>query len=170
MTEWETKDSGKRDEYASGMRRDTQEGKARFDLCEPENVPYSYQPLTRFAELMARGLEKYGERNWEKADSWEEVNRFRGSALRHCKQWYNNEVDEDHMAATMFNLMAAEATRYKILTREEPNGSSNHEGNCCEGSSCSRQEGGCTREEGSGSEEHPLTRIWRDFIAKLDTI
>jgi hypothetical protein len=27
-----TKDSGKREEYKSGMRRDTQEGKPRYDL------------------------------------------------------------------------------------------------------------------------------------------
>lgn len=114
MSSWETKDSGKREEYPSGMRRDTQEGKARFDLCEPKDVPYSEQPLTRFAMLMARGMEKYGERNWELAISIEELDRFRGSALRHCKQWYNYETDEDHMAAVMFNLTAAETLEYKM--------------------------------------------------------
>lgn len=103
------------------MRRDTQEGKARFDLCHPEGLPYAEQPLTRFAMLMGRGLEKYGERNWELADSLEELNRFRASALRHCEQWYNGETDEDHMAATMFNLMAAETVKYK---RKELDGSS----------------------------------------------
>lgn len=54
-----TKDSGKRTEFASGMVRDIDEGKPRFDLIRPLGVPYKAQMLTRFAELMARGAKKY---------------------------------------------------------------------------------------------------------------
>ena len=122
--EWTTKDSGKREKYASGMIRDTQEGKPRFDLCHAEGVPYNEQMLTRFAALMARGVTKYGERNWELAEGKEELNRFRGSALRHMQQWYDGEEDEDHQAAVLFNLMAAETLKYK-LKKKEINGSSN---------------------------------------------
>jgi hypothetical protein len=59
MTAYETKDSGARAEFDSGMKRDTEDGKARFDLLLAEGVPYEAQLLTRFAELMARGAVKY---------------------------------------------------------------------------------------------------------------
>jgi len=107
---FETKDSGKREDYASGMRRDTQEGKACFHLIIPKGVPYRAQMLTRFADLMERGQVKYGPRNWEKADSDEEKERFQASAFRHLMQWICGEDDEDHAAAVMFNLMAYEST------------------------------------------------------------
>lgn len=110
---FETKDSGKREDYASGMRRDTQDGKAAFHLLIPDGVPYREQMLTRFAELMERGRIKYGQRNWEKANSVEEMARFKASALRHMVQWFCSESDEDHAAACMFNLTAFEMTRWK---------------------------------------------------------
>lgn len=92
-----TKDSGARDHFGSGMVRDTQVGKARYDLC--------YKPLyKRWAELMARGAEKYGERNWEKARTEKELNRFKASAERHFQQWLAGEDDEDHAAAVLYNI------------------------------------------------------------------
>jgi hypothetical protein len=108
-----TKDSGVREEYASGMRRDTQQGKPRFALLLPEGVPYEAQFLTRIAGLMERGAVKYGERNWEKASGEEESARFRESALRHLAQWLCGENDEDHAAAVVFNLLAYETAKWK---------------------------------------------------------
>jgi hypothetical protein len=97
------------------MVRDLQDGKARFDLLVPEvGMPYDSQFLTRCAMLMTRGAEKYGFRNWEKADSPEELARFRASALRHLMQYLMGETDEDHAAAVVFNLLAAETTKWKI--------------------------------------------------------
>jgi dATP/dGTP diphosphohydrolase len=120
--EFETKDSGQRQEYPTGMRRDTRDGKPRFDLLILRDLPYEAQPLTRLAALMARGAGKYGERNFEKASTEEELNRFRESAFRHMMQWLAGETDEDHMAAVMFNLAAAEMVRYKspYLERAAP--------------------------------------------------
>jgi hypothetical protein len=112
--EFKTKDSGKRSEYESGMVRDTNEGKARFDLIHPKGIPYKEQILTRFAELMARGAVKYTARNWEKATGEAELLRFKESALRHCEQWFCGETDEDHAVAVFFNIMAYEATKYKL--------------------------------------------------------
>lgn len=112
-----TKDSGVREEYDSGMRRDTQDDKPRFDLLLPLGVPYSDQFLTRVAELLARGAEKYGERNWEKAEGAEELERFQGSGLRHFHQWMAGETDEDHAAAVVFNLLGAETVRWKMERR-----------------------------------------------------
>lgn len=109
-----TKDSGARVEFASGMVRDTDDGKARFDLLVPLDVPYAEQLLTRCAELMARGAVKYGERNFEQASTLEEWRRARSSALRHLMQWMCGEDDEDHAAATVFNLLAAETIAWKL--------------------------------------------------------
>lgn len=115
---FETKDSGKRAKLSGGMVRDTQEGKPRFDLLLPKNVPYEEQFLTRLAGLMARGAEKYEDRNWERANDVDALDRFKASAFRHLMQWLNDEVDEDHAAAVAFNLMGYESTKYKI-TRQE---------------------------------------------------
>ncbi|MFC3504496.1 dATP/dGTP diphosphohydrolase domain-containing protein [Micromonospora krabiensis] len=116
MSTYTTKDSGERAEYASGMVRDVQEGKPRFDLILAEGLPFEEQMLTRFARLLQRGAVKYGERNWEKARGAEELARAKSSAIRHLIQWMCDEDDEDHAAAVMFNLMAAEFVKYQ--TRE----------------------------------------------------
>src|SRR5690606_35940390 len=114
-----TKDSGERAEFASGMVRDTDKGKARFDLLIAEGVPYKHQFLTRCAELMMRGAEKYNDRNWEKANSTEEVARMKSSAFRHFMQWFCGETDEAHAAAVIFNILAAETTEWKIKNESD---------------------------------------------------
>lgn len=99
MSEFITKDSGKRQDYPSGMRRDLQLNKPRYDLI--------YRPvLKEWANLMARGAEKYGESNWMLANSVEELKRFKASGLRHMIQFLDGETDECHYAAVMFNLAA----------------------------------------------------------------
>lgn len=109
-----TKDSGAREEFSSGMKRDTQEGKVRFDLIFPPGIAYDDQILTRFAGLMTRGAEKYDAHNWMKAEGESELERFRSSAFRHFMQWMAGETDEDHAAAVMFNLMGAEYVKGKL--------------------------------------------------------
>lgn len=109
-----TKDSWKRATFSTGMIRDTNEDKARFDLLIPKNIPYKEQMMTRFAELLARWARKYTERNWEKANTEEELNRFKESAYRHFMQWFCGEVDEDHAAAVWFNIMWAEYVKYLL--------------------------------------------------------
>lgn len=114
MKEFITKDSGKRQDYASGMRRDLQEGKPRFDLIVPQSIPYTETMLYRWAMLMERGMVKYGYRNWELANSEEELIRYYSSAFRHFMQWMSGEEDEDHAAAVMFNIQAAEYVKWRI--------------------------------------------------------
>ena len=111
---FETTDSGERLKYQSGMVRDISKDKPRFDLLIPEGIPYKEQMLTRFADLMQRGAQKYTARNWEKAEGPEELARFKESALRHLIQWFCGETDEDHAAAVWFNITAYEATVYKL--------------------------------------------------------
>ncbi len=102
-----TKDSGERQEFSTGMKRDTQTNKPRYDLVD---IPM----LKRWAELMARGAEKYGENNWRKAATEEEMNRFAASLLRHTFQLLEGDRTEDHGAAICFNAAGYEMVREKI--------------------------------------------------------
>lgn len=104
---FETKDSGVRAKYQTGMVRDTNKDKPRYDLC--------WLPLlTRWAELMGRGAVKYGANNWQKASTQEELDRFRESAFRHLVQYLEGDRTEDHAAAVIFNLAGAEYTQERI--------------------------------------------------------
>lgn len=110
-----TKDSGKREEYYSGMKRDIQNGKPQFSLCLPKGQKYEDTLLYRWAMLMERGRDKYGWRNWELAESEEELERFKASAFRHLIQWLTDADDEeDHAAAVLFNINAAEFVKQKL--------------------------------------------------------
>lgn len=102
MSEFETKDSGERQQFSSGMQRDTTTGKVRFDLAADGPM------LRRYAELMTRGAQKYDARNWMKASGQEELERFRESAFRHFMLWWEGDRSEDHAAAVIFNLNGAE--------------------------------------------------------------
>lgn len=108
---FETKDSGQRQEFPTGMMRDVQTDKPRYDLLD---MPL----LKRWAELMGRGAKKYGENNWKKAATEEELRRFKASALRHMIQWFNDDSDEDHAAAVCFNIAGAEMVKEKLASSE----------------------------------------------------
>ncbi len=109
-----TKDSGERETFTTGMQRDTQSGKPRFDLIAPLDQPYANQMLTRWAGLMARGAEKYDDRNWEQASTHAELARYKASAARHFFQWLTGETDEDHAAAVFFNISGAEYVKGRL--------------------------------------------------------
>lgn len=91
-----TKDSGKREEFPTGMVRDTQTGKPRFDLIPTEG-------LRRLADLYARGAEKYSDNNWKKGQPY---SRVYASLFRHLIQWREGDRSEDHMAAVAWNAFA----------------------------------------------------------------
>lgn len=110
MTAYITKDSGKREHFATGMQRDSQENKGRFDL-----IPY--EALLRVAQLYERGAEKYAARNWEKGQPF---SRAANSMLRHAAQAANGFDDEDHFAAVIFNAAAIIAYQERIKTGELP--------------------------------------------------
>jgi dATP/dGTP diphosphohydrolase len=118
------KDSGQRLNFASGMVRDVDDEKPAFDLVIPKGIPYDKLMLTRWAELLRKGAIKYARRNWEKADSDEELERAQASAFRHFMQWLSGETDEDHAAAVFFNINEVETIKYKqAIKRMEQNGS-----------------------------------------------
>ena len=112
-----TKDSGQKKTYSTGMERDLQK-EERFDLILPKGIPYNEQLITRFASLMGRGAIKYSDRNWEKAETQEEHDRFKESAFRHFMQWSCGEDDEDHAAAVLFNIQGAEMVDYKLNNKK----------------------------------------------------
>lgn len=89
-----TKDSGERIEWSTGSRRDTNEGKPRYDLIGRHG-------MKRVADLMARGAVKYGENNWAEGQS---VSRSYESAFRHLIQFAEGDAEEDHLAAVVFNI------------------------------------------------------------------
>ena len=101
-------------EFRTGMHRDVDDEKPRFDLVTPVGIPFDEQMLTRWAMLMARGAKKYGDRNWERARTAAELARFRSSAFRHFMQWFAGMDDEDHGAAVMFNVQGAEYVKYRM--------------------------------------------------------
>jgi hypothetical protein len=106
-----TKDSGERQEFSTGMVRDVQTDKPRYDLLD---MPM----LKRWAELMARGAKKYGEDNWRKAATEEELRRFKASAIRHMYQWLEGDISEDHGSAIYFNVAGAEMVKAKLQEKK----------------------------------------------------
>lgn len=96
------RDSGHREEFASGMRRDIEDDKVDYTLV------YDGPLHDRLAAHLTKGAVKYGRRNWQLAVSLEEAERFMRSAARHFRQWLNGELDEDHFSATVFNMNSHE--------------------------------------------------------------
>lgn len=106
--EFVTKDSGERQTFATGMVRDSGLKTLRPDLVDQGM-------LQRWSELMGRGAVKYGERNWEKAATQAELDRFLASASRHFFQWFNGQnPEEDHAAAVFFNIAGAEYVKRRL--------------------------------------------------------
>lgn len=101
MTDFTIIDSGKRQEFETGARRDIQEDKVRYDLLP-------LLALKRWATHMANGAKKYGERNWEKGIP---ISRYYASAFRHLMQWAEGCTKEDHLSAVLFNIGGIIATK-----------------------------------------------------------
>lgn len=100
--EFEVKDSGERQSFDSGMQRDTNKGKVLWHLIMDGPL------IPRYAKHLTRGAAKYEPRNWMRADSSEERERFRESAFRHFMLWYLGYTDEDHASGVVFNMNGTE--------------------------------------------------------------
>jgi hypothetical protein len=106
------KDSGERKRYPSGIVRDITHDKIDYTLVLDGPM------FERWAAHMAKGAQKYDKRNWMKAASPEELLRFKESALRHFLQWYWGHPDEDHAAATFFNINGHEYVKQLLVTAD----------------------------------------------------
>lgn len=90
------KDSGARQEYESGARRDNSENKGRMDLLPPESI----LRLSRWYEW---GAKKYGDHNWERGMP---ISRYLDAAIRHTFKYMAGCNDEDHLSAAVWNLLS----------------------------------------------------------------
>lgn len=111
MGEFTIKDSGKRERFAGGMQRDTDEDKIKWHLVA------SGPMLRRWSEHLTGGAKKYDEDNWMKAAGEAEYQRFRKSAFRHFMQWYYGETCEDHASACYFNINGAEYVKERTALK-----------------------------------------------------
>lgn len=98
------KDSGTRQEFPTGARRDIQENKGRYDLLP-------CYAMARLAKHYESGAKKYGENNWTKGMP---LNRYLDSALRHLFKFMDGERDEDHAIASAWNIMCLIETEHMI--------------------------------------------------------
>lgn len=105
---FEIKQGGERKTFETGMQRDVDENKIMWSLV------YDGPMLTRYATHLTGGARKYSARNWMKAATAEEMERFRESAARHFAQWMAGDRDEDHMAAVVFNMNGMEYVRERL--------------------------------------------------------
>lgn len=113
MSEFTIKDSGKRQEFASGMVRDTAEGKVNY-LAVLDGPMYD-----RWAIHITKGKVKYpdvrpGVANWTLAAGIEELQRAKESLARHYRQYTRGDKDEDHGAAIFFNVNLIEYIKEKL--------------------------------------------------------
>jgi len=75
--------------------------------------------MKRYATHLTNGAVKYpdlpgGSPNWMLANSIREWRRFRMSAFRHFMQWFLGCTDEDHFAATVFNMNGKEYAQDRL--------------------------------------------------------
>jgi hypothetical protein len=91
----------------TGMMREAQDNKPRYDLIDGAF-------LKRWAMLMTRGAQKYSENNWRKATTQADLTRFRAAAIRHLFQYLEGDRTEDHAVAVAFNLAGAEMVEEKL--------------------------------------------------------
>ena len=104
MKNYKLQDSGKREIFPSGGKRDPQEGKGRYDLISP-------LALRRLAIVYEKGAKKYSDRNWE---SGMPLSTFLSPSLRHTQQNIEGHRDEDHLAQAAWNLFSAMHTEEMI--------------------------------------------------------
>ncbi len=91
----EIKDSGARQEFASGAVRDITGQKPRPDLISPFF-------MERLGQHLGQGAKKYSPWNWAKGIP---NSRCYESLMRHLMQFAKGDTDEDHLAAAACNLM-----------------------------------------------------------------
>lgn len=103
-SEFVIKDSGERHEFPTGSRRDTREGKGRYDLLPA-------YAIRRLAQHYEAGAVKYGDRNWQRGQP---VSRYIDSALRHIFTYMEGDRTEDALIAGAWNLLCAVETQAMI--------------------------------------------------------
>ena len=102
-TEQPTKlpNSGKHAEYDTGAIRDSKTGNGLPSLMPPV-------ALRAAAKRFEDGAVHYGKNNWQKGIP---LSRYVDSLYRHLWQWMEDEQDEDHGGAIIWNVMCMIQTK-----------------------------------------------------------
>lgn len=106
------KDSGAREDFSTGSRRDSRSGKGRFDLIPSHE-------LRRLAAIFEKGAVKYGDHNWQKGQP---LMRYVDSAMRHLLCAVEGQEDEDHVMHAAWNLFAFAWTQRAVREGRLPAG------------------------------------------------
>lgn len=102
---WDSvKDSGNHQEFETGSRRDSRDGKGRFDLLP-------FYAIQRLARVYENGARKYKPNNWRLGQP---TSRYLDSALRHLAKAGAGWKDEDHLAQAMWNIAGIIETQKMI--------------------------------------------------------
>jgi hypothetical protein len=104
VSDFQLKDSGKRETFDTGAKRDIQENKGRYDLLP-------MHALFRLSRIFEEGAKKYDEDNWRKGIP---LRRYANSALRHLCRHIQGARDEDHAVQAAWNIMCMVETKYMI--------------------------------------------------------
>lgn len=108
---WDSvKDSGVREEFDTGSKRDSRKGKGRFDLLP-------FYAIQRLARVYEHGAVKYGDNNWRRGQP---CSRYLDSALRHLAKAGSGWDDEDHFAQAMWNIASIIETQKMIELGNAP--------------------------------------------------
>lgn len=108
---WDSvKDSGVREEFKTGSKRDTGVGKGRYDLLP-------FYAIHRLSRVYENGSKKYGDNNWRLGQP---CSRYLNSALRHLMKAGAGWKDEDHLAQAMWNIAAIIETQKMIELDKAP--------------------------------------------------
>lgn len=97
--------------FSTGARRNSSEGKGRFDLLPVEAI----QALAKRFEY---GAKLHGSNNWRKGIP---NSSLFDSALRHLFQALKGETDEDHLASCLWNVSVLIYNRENSLGGEVNN-------------------------------------------------
>lgn len=97
-------DSGKRQEFSTGSKRDLQEGKGDPSLLQLISIGF----VSRICEM---GAKKYGTDNWRRGQP---LSRYLSSAKRHLDKFVMNWQDEPHLEMAIWNLMCLQETQSMI--------------------------------------------------------
>lgn len=95
--------------FSTGARRNTSEGKGRFDLLPVEAI-------VALAKRFEYGAKLHGANNWRLGIP---NSSLYDSALRHLFQALNGEVDEDHLSSCLWNVAVLIYNRENKLGEED---------------------------------------------------
>lgn len=70
-----------------------------------------YHTMVRFSKHYENGAKKYGDNNWRKGQP---ISRYYDSAMRHLWKLMDNDIEEDHASALLWNLTCILQTKKDV--------------------------------------------------------